>query len=306
MRVAHSLLWKHSLVRHKFAMKVMLVEHQAKRIAQLEEMMDAIYNAHNNYCALVDKMGGESAKLHGDVGSPRARIMKPFSKVTIQRKTARLNTVRPHIDMSKLRTSFADRASLVEVDSGGTTSGGNLWIKNMEMNLQTQTNYNRGLQAGLAENEEELKQTQQFLDTLQAQICRAHRQERERWQRFFEVFQCNCERELLRKQDEVAQLNQLLGSWITKFMALQEQVGIPSGPGHHRRTLSKQYEVELKQLCEVTSKSTVGNGDSIQKVRMMASHSPLHSTKTSAPRGVSMPTQVSAGDTPPQIDDDDL
>jgi hypothetical protein len=288
MRVSHSLKWKNSLLSHKYNMKKLLSEHQKKRIFQLETMLDTLYAAYNSVSSLIDKIAPDGLKSAADLSTPRAHVVKSFSKGSSQRKFRRPTK----IDMSKIRNSFADRSSFLEGESSEMYGGSRTFkYRTMETNLQVQTSYNGGLKAALEETEVELKRTREFVEVLQGQICTSHEQERIRWTRFLDLFKANCEKELMRKQEEVMQLNQLLSSWIQKYMNLQEE-----GAGNGA---SAALYREMRQLCALTAGTMANLSNPTDRLKALIAQSPIYAEKTSSTKLGTMVTLGAGDESPP-------
>lgn len=290
MRVSHSLKWKNSLLAHKYNMKKLLSEHQRTRISQLETMLDTLYAAYNSVSSLIDKIAPDGLKSAADLSTPRAHVVKSFSKGSSQRKMRRPTK----IDMSKVKNSFADRSSFLDGESWEMGGSRTFKYRTMETNLQVQSSYNGGLKAALAETEEELQRTRAFVEVLQGQICTSHEQERVRWTRFLDLFRANCEKELMRKQEEVMQLNQLLSSWIQKYMNLQEEM---SGRGPNT-----PFHSELKQLCALTASAVANLSRPTDRLKALLVQSPIYAEKTSSTKLGTMVTLGAGDESPPAGD----
>lgn len=275
MRALQAQQWRSSLDNYKIDMQKAIIDHHQKRILQLESILDGWFSSQHGSMVGNEKVGPSP------VYTPRPRISKPFNSA--QRRVLRKQG-RPFIDMSAVKNgSFADSDS-----AGGKVQG-------IETSWQVQRDYTAGLQAELNEKNTRLKSTETLLERLQVDVCAAHEKERSRWAHFLDEFKQNCERELLRRQGEVAKLHQLLSCWINRFMELQEQVGIPSGPGHRRR-LSEKYEAELHELCSRTASQATGLHSSLKNIQHLASESPW-SRDTAGKSRTSYPS-ISAGDSP--------
>lgn len=226
----------------------------------------------------MDKIGTTPCPTY----TPRPHISRPFNRETSQRRVLRKGT--PLIDMSKVRTG----GSFVDPDSAGAK------LQAMETNWQVQRDYTAGLQAEVAEKTIRLQNTEALLARLQQDVSTAHQRERDRWAGFLADFKANCERELMRRQGEVVRLHTLLSTWIHRFLELQEQVGIPSGPGHRRR-LSAKYEAELRELCGKTGSQASSLNSALERVQAFALETPWRPEKASIPS--SLP-HCCAGDSP--------
>lgn len=287
MRVSHSLKWKNSLLAHKYNMKKLLSEHQKTRIGQLEKMLDMIYASYNSVSSLIDKITPDSLKSAADISTPRAHVVKSFTKSSNGSK--RLQRRPTKIDMSKIKNSFAEKSSFLDGESMEMAGSRTFKYRTIETNLQMQTSYNGGLKAALQETEEELKRTKEFLDTVQGEICTSHEQERVRWSRFLDLFKANCQKELMRKQEEVVQLNQLLSGWIQKYMSLQEQISTANSP----------QVIDLKRLIEVTKSVVTNLSDPSTRLKSLLMQSPIYAEKTSSTKLGTVVTLGAGDDSPP-------
>ena len=295
MRIGHALRWKNSLLLHKYTMKKLLADHQTERIRQLESMLDYLHDAYNSICSLTDKLGTENLKasVHLETCTPRARIMKPFNKGASSRRLFKKKPEKPTIDFSKMKNSFGDKSSFYDGESAEFPVMKSLRYRNMEANLQMQTNYNSTLKDTLSENQSELKKTQEFMNAVQTDVFQTHQMERERWNRFLECYRANCERELLRKQDEVVELNQLLARWIQRFLSLEEEIQ------PKKAAKGDNLESDLKRLISMTFSylSSVSGQPNRMKSLMMAS--PIVSERTSSAKYMTTVTLGTGDESPP-------
>ena len=204
-RALHSLDWKLSVVKHKYDMKRFLCQHQCQHIKSLEDMVDFLHDSYNNFVDLHQK---EHIK---------PPLQKGFSKVTQTIRSAnRSSTAKPNSP----KTPHRALGSFVE-----TSENPNIFskLKAMETSLNLQKLYNTQLKQAAQDSDLQTNQYKQILEELEKEVHECQRQERERWKKFFEELCDNSQKELVRKQQEVVRLHELVADWATQFMEVQNK-----------------------------------------------------------------------------------
>ena len=98
-------------------------------------------------------------------------------------------------------------------------------INQLESNLNLQKLFNTQLKRNNDIYKNQAQKYSEMLNEIEKSSYLAEKTERERWKKIFTEIRENSERELARKQEEIIQLNEILGSWINSFMIVQESAG---------------------------------------------------------------------------------
>ncbi|CAG9335086.1 unnamed protein product [Blepharisma stoltei] len=290
----YELLWKFNLLKEKFNLKRKFVTYQEQKIINLEKSVEYLHDQSSKIIGLIDKLenGNWQRERASETPAGRGKIIRPIIssiETSIQRRSVRMLTTMPnHMHAEE---PIAVRFNSEPVDES-------FKIRSLETSLRMQTLFNQQMRKGyeLAKKESESYKT--LLESTQKQTLEVYKNEKKRWKEYLEGFKNLCEKELSRKQTEINKLHEVLGSWITKYMELQEQTGIPcdknkKGPKHaHKRTISKEYMVDLECLTRQTKIA-------IRPSKLDLSSSPFH-MKFKKPRSVTVKCQ--SGDQSPPLE----
>ena len=104
-----------------------------------------------------------------------------------------------------------------------------------------------------------------LLDDLTRENDEVYNKEKNRWRQYIEEFKSICEDELIRKQNEINKLNELLGRWIHKYLELEERYESRSSC----KVLDSQYKVQVEELLKHTKIH-------MRPIKFNIQESPLH------------------------------
>lgn len=203
-------------------MKRDLCKHQQQQIKSLEDLIDYLHDSFTHIVKLSDQL---ESNLHrssvvADFMFPKAIILKPFTPrpSSTNKRSKNLKTFGDHcekISEHSICGSYIDSESQEPLT---------IRSKALETSLEMQRLYNNELKKSNELNKEQASTYQKLLNEFEQRILTAQKLERERWKQYFNELKSNYEKELARKQQEVLDLNKLLGDWINKYMELQETI----------------------------------------------------------------------------------
>ena len=222
--------WKISLLKHKYCIKRELCVYQQDHIRKLEEIIDHLHNSYTRIVSITEKIELSSLK---NQTITRNRTMRSINNKCAY--TSRSGAKRP-TDTSK--NIFSQLQSRME-DSSLI-----LRIKELESNLDLQKQFNIQLKRNNDIFKSQSQKYLEMLDEYEKTSIQSERSERQRWKKTFSDLQENSESELMRKQEEIIQLNTVLGGWVNSFMSMQESKGIS--------LISKSQYSEIQSLLEST------------------------------------------------------
>lgn len=256
VRALTALEWKNLVLKQRVELKRQMQEHSTSLVTGLEEMIDYLHESYNTLVRHVDKLENSgfvknSILEHSERRVPGTPRFTKLQRVITPRTTrARVTMARPTFDTA---TSFVTpiTGSILETEDN---SGLILRLRCLETHLHMQQAYNQQLKTALNDSKAETEKQDLLLKDLQLKVYESHRNEKKNWGSYLNDYKTNCDHELDRKQQEINALHEVLASWISKFIELQNSQGIPSS-SDHRRTLSQQYVHELMQLVESTKRT---------------------------------------------------
>ncbi|CAG9312444.1 unnamed protein product [Blepharisma stoltei] len=251
MKTIHALNWKIELQEHKYQMKKTLCRRQEDQIRGLEKMIDHLHISHMHMIKLLNQIDHEKIVPKVEFNIPRSLILKPFSQKQGRFKSSR--TPKPVQDHSA-DNSIQGTLSLEVFTAPHDHPQLNIRFKAMETSLELQKMYNLELKKSNEFQKQQVDNYKNILQTLEQDIFKVQRVEKDRWSKFFSDLKENCEKELIRKQTEVIKLHQLLGEWIDKFMTLQECISSPE------KLLPKHLKEDLSFLVEATKQAVLVEG----------------------------------------------
>ena len=283
-RALHASEWKLSIVKHKYEMKRVLALHQAEKIKALESMVDYLHDSYTHIVKLSETTEVREPKLELQPKTP-AKLIKTLKPGV--RRNARSNTVKGiEVRSSGSLNSINNTKYSGEDDSHEPSNEPSNFVrkvKSLETSLHLQQIYNQQLKKMAEESKSQTEEFKNMTKDLEKQVYTSQKEERERWRGFISELKENCEKELLRKQEEINRLNEVLGEWVNKFMEVQEK---------HKSRKNPDYE-EIKSLLE----STFVSRENFQNSGKNYLHSPLTSSIGFSP---STPSRrgLSSGDSP--------
>jgi len=134
-------------------------------------------------------------------------------------------------------------------------------LENKVLILQTELDLEKTrseqLKEAYLEGNKQINNYKKLCEELEIASRNALKMENENWQKIFDDLKGVQEREVIRKQDEVRKLHDLLAGWIFKYMELQEMRGVT--PSHQEKILFETYkkkEIPDKTMLEKALSST--------------------------------------------------
>lgn len=222
--------WKISLLKHKYCIKRELCVYQQDHIRKLEEIIDHLHNSYTRIVSITEKI--ELSSLKNQVIT-RNRTMRSITNKCAY--TSRSGLKRPTETSKNILNQLQSRmedSSLI------------LRIKELESNLDLQKSFNIQLKRNNDIFKSQSQKYLEMLDEYEKISIQSERSERQRWKKTFADLQENSESELMRKQEEIIQLNTVLGGWVNSFMSMQESKGIT--------LISKSQYSEIQLLLDST------------------------------------------------------
>ncbi|CAG9325638.1 unnamed protein product [Blepharisma stoltei] len=291
-RIMNGLDWKLNLVNQKYKLKRNLCKNQCEQISSLEAMIDNLHESYQKIVKLQEQIdqGPRRILINESTTTPRVRFIRSFTSNLLKNNMQIVKSQQEFVMKSSESQFISCPGSFIENDSAD--SGIFLMkYKALETSYNLQQLYNAQLKKSNQELKNQALQYQKLLEKLECDIFKAQKTERERWKSFFSEMKENCEKELVRKQLEIAKLNNVLGEWTTRYMELQDSYG----------NRPKKLNMIFKQGDDVTPKSTLNIPDNGAYMKVLFQNSPLNSNRRASP-GPPIRRDVLPGDkTPPQF-----
>ncbi|CAG9325637.1 unnamed protein product [Blepharisma stoltei] len=269
-RCMQGLNWKLNLVNYKYEIKRNLCRFQSEEIKSLESMLDHLHESYQHMIKLYEQIDKKPKRRNSSdsTGQNKGHLIKSFTSKKSQEKSKGQDTEfkqEPSVKSSDSHSIVGVHGSWVDPPSV-ETSEFYMRYKALETNFHLQQMYNFQLKKGNEELRKQTKLYQEMIEKLENDIFSAQKAERERWQAFFYDLKENCEKELIRKQLEVIKLNEVLGEWATRYMELQESIGIKG---------INKAEIQLKTLQELKLSTLATDMSENSQLNSLFLNSPL-------------------------------
>lgn len=202
-----SLNWKLSLVKHKYKVKRELCIYQHEHIGKLEGIVDHLHDSYSRIVNLTEKI---EFRPRESLSKQRTRTVK---SVTHKQAFTTRGFHKQFTENNRIQI-ILDETSIA------------LRVSELESNLNLQKLFNTQLKRNNDIYKSHNQKTLEMLNEFERSAYVAEKAERERWKKIFKELQKNAEKELVRKQQEIIELNDILGAWVNSFMALQESLNV--------------------------------------------------------------------------------
>ena len=286
--------WKNEVIAHKYALKRLLIKNLTRRIAGLEEMVAHLTEAYNSLTAHCDKLchdsTGKKSSFTIDSSFSRARVMRPLhgsvhshalssnpapsSSGVPQRRANRAKTIMHKKD--PMESMHFPNSEVVQESVDQHSFGGGHRSRNYETNLYVQKMQNVQLKAELEELRTEAARHKEMMEKAHSKLDHELKAEFSRWKVHIDEYKLLTDSELERKQTQLLKMNEVLSSWIHRYLQLQED------RGHHRRTKSgvpiEPQSPDMRNLCRLTTEVLVASKE------LIGTNSPMLTGRSTACR----------------------
>lgn len=254
-------LWKYKLLREKLNLKTKVIKTQKERISSYEVIQDSLYASFNKLTEVLEKIEQDSNihENHQDLAL-RGKIVR-FVKPQARPQTSEFVRLNNRVGT----TTPAAMQALQRRCSVNLNFGNHQKFMFIESNIQKNMIFNDQLQKTNNNIVSERNSYKKLLDDLTRENDEVYNKEKNRWRQYIEEFKSICEDELIRKQNEINKLNELLGRWIHKYLELEERYESRSS----HKVLDSQYKVQVEELLKHTKIH-------MRPVKFNIQESPLH------------------------------
>ena len=255
------ILWKYKLLREKLNLKTKVIKTQKERISTYEVIQDSLYASFNKLTEVLEKIEQDSNihENHQDLAL-RGKIVR-YVKPQARQQTAEFVRLNNRVGT----TTPAAMQALQRRCSVNLNFGNHQKFMFIESNIQKNMIFNDQLQKTNNNIVSERNSYKKLLDDLTRENDEVYNKEKNRWRQYIEEFKSICEDELIRKQNEINKLNELLGRWIHKYLELEERYESRSSC----KVLDSQYKVQVEELLKHTKIH-------MRPIKFNIQESPLH------------------------------
>lgn len=200
-----SLNWKLTVLKKKLQIKEYQVNQQKIQLQNQDRIIETL----SKYLKKLSKPIEKNPELLSPVSKKRKMLRSFYSKS--------FKSIGEPTEKSFISLGLSPS---IDIDGDFITQK----MKILETKLNIEETFNTQLKSAYESLQKELYEQNHLYDLSKNTLIKNFNEEKSRWGHFFNEIRANCEKELIRKQEEVRKLNELLAEWINNFMEIQEGI----------------------------------------------------------------------------------
>ena len=244
---------RETLLSEKFNLKVRQLKFQANKLKLYENIIQSLQASYSKVVRVLES--GEFDRGNLQDLQKKAKIIRPIkvqSSESFEGGLRRMNT-------SLLASNYS--SSLRRQSTSVAPEKMNFKIGLLDSSYSVQMMYNQQLKQEIELVVAEKNSYKNLYSQFQGESYKMFEKEKGRWKGFLDKFKGNCDKELMRRQNEINQLNLQIAHWMSMYVELQQ--------ASDRKTLQKV-------LNSNRSSRLIGGLNDEQVVKMSLADSPLH------------------------------
>jgi hypothetical protein len=207
---------RETLLSEKFNLKVRQLKFLSNKLKLYENIISSLQSSYSKVVRVLES--SEQDRLPFQDTQKKAKIVRPikiqFSEIP-ESSFRRMNTSL----LSSNTNSFRRQSTSIAPEKS------NFKIGLLESSNQMQGMLSQQLKQELELVSSEKNSYKNLYSQFQEENFKMHSKEKTRWKNYLDKFKENCDKELIRRQNEINQLNQQIAHWMGMFIELQQVTG---------------------------------------------------------------------------------